>query len=167
MTINTDQNSTKFEAINNLKQTKRASQITKQEVINNFFIADIRDKNGNVYNVTQDNITLTTANNDYTLNVRIKLSNASFPTGIADNRLTFSQSFSGFLSLDGYESHFLSSVEQDRNPNIRSYKESRYATDISKMVEDADKTKLNNAGKKEILDNFVTLGTIYDRNPEN
>ena len=167
VTIDTEQNNTKFEAINNLKKTKRASQITKQEVINNFFIADIRDKNGNVYNVTQNDITLTTANNDYTLNVRIKLSNASFPTGIADNRLTFSQSFSGFLSLDGYESHFLSSVEQDRNPNIRLYKESRYATDISKMAEDADKTKLNNAGKKEILDNFVTLGTIYDRNPEN
>lgn len=167
VTIDTEDNHAKFEAINNLKKTKRASQVTKQEILNSFIVTSIKDKNNGDYTVKEDEITLTTSDNDYTLNVSIKLNKNNFPTGIPDSKLSFSQSFSGFMSLDGYDSHFLTDQEQDSYQNIRLYKQSRYATDLSKLSEEADKTKLNNQGKKEILDNFVTLGTMYDRNPEN
>ncbi|WP_129692570.1 hypothetical protein [Malacoplasma iowae] len=150
-----------------MKKTKRASQVTKQDIIDNFIVTDIKDKNNANYTVKDSEITLTTSDNDYTLNVSIKLNKNNFPTGIPDSKLSFSQSFSGFMSLDGYDSHFLTDEEQDSYQNIRLYKQSRYATDLSKLSEEADKTKLKNQGKKEILDNFVTLGTMYDRNPEN
>ncbi len=96
---------TKYAEIEKLKEKKSANIITKKEVLDNFIVADITDKNGNKLQLQEQYITLESLENDYTLKVTLRLPSGNFPTGF--NNLTYTASFKGFSKLEGYDARIL------------------------------------------------------------
>lgn len=140
-------NSTKFAKINELKSTKYASAITKQEILDNFIESDIKDKNGATFTLTQNMITLTPNENKDTLKVDINMlvdstASSKLPSGINSFSAYYKQSysFSGFLSLDGYNF----SIENSIPSNISS----KFPSEISFY---------------DVIENIITLGTSYSK----
>lgn len=140
-------NATKFAKINELKSTKYANAITKQEILDNFIESDIKDKDGATFTLTQNMITLTPNENKDTLKVDINMladsaTSSKLPSGINSFSAYYKQSysFSGFLSLNGY--NFL--IENSIPSNISS----KLPSEISFY---------------DVIENIITLGPSYSK----
>lgn len=159
VTSKTNDNSMQFDKIEELKKSKYAKDITKKDVIDNFIVYDIKDKNLSKFNITDDMITLTANGN--TLTVTITLPSSSFPTGLSNDLLRYTYDFSGFKDTNGYTFHFLNSDEQSQNDGVKLLKNSKYPSEIEY---DSSTMLLTDNGKRDIFNNFIQLGFAYNTN---
>lgn len=140
-------NPTKFQKINELKSTKYADAISKQDILDNFIEYDIKDKDGNSFSITQNMITLTPSSNKDSLKVDINiLSDSSvsskLPSGLSSFSSYYKQSYSfvGFLSLNGYDFSISSSTP--------STIMTKYPSELTFY---------------DVIENIVTLGPSYSK----
>lgn len=97
---------TKYNQITTLKQTKYASQITKNDVLNYFIKSDITNKDGAKVTITDSMITLNHSVNHDSLTITVTLPTNIFPAGINlfPSLTTKTYTYTGFLSYGGYSS---------------------------------------------------------------
>lgn len=116
----------KFEAINAFKKTSYPKAITKQNIKDSFISYNIKDRNGDVFTISDEMITLTPNDNQGTLKVDIDMtkgtnSNNLLPIGINNFSSYYKKSytFENFMSLEGYTFSFktLSSNILSKHPS--------------------------------------------------
>ena len=149
----------KFNKIEELKKTKYAKDITKKEVLDNFFVYNIKDKGDNKFTITENMITLTPVGN--VLRVRVTLPVNSFPSGTPANLLNYSYEFTGFKDTSGYTFHFLTNDEQKQSDNVKLLKSSKYPSEIEY---DSQTMILTDNGTRDLFNNFIQLGFSYNTN---
>lgn len=149
----------KFNKIEELKRTKYAKDITKKEVLDNFFVYNIKDKGDNKFTITENMITLTPVGN--VLRVRVTLPVNSFPSGTPGNLLNYTYEFTGFKDTSGYTFHFLTNDEQNKSDNVKLLKSSKYPSEIEY---DSKTMILTDNGKRDLFNNFIQLGFSYNAN---
>ncbi len=95
---------TKYQAINQLKTTKYADQVTKAEILQSFIKYDITTKSNTKLTLTETHITTSVSADKDALTVTVRLPADQFPTGITSfsSIMTRTYTFTGFLSLSGY-----------------------------------------------------------------
>lgn len=157
ITNKTTETQTKFEKIEELKKTKYARDITKKEIIDNFFTYDIKDKNGRKFTITENMITTTVGTNSLTVKVALPVN--SFPHGTPENLLNYTYEFVGFKDTSGYTFHFLTDDEQNSNDNVKLLKSSKFPSEIEY---DTTSMKLTDNGKRDLFTNFIKLGFSYN-----
>ncbi|MCF0217912.1 MAG: hypothetical protein HUJ42_02600 [Malacoplasma sp.] len=144
-----DANSTvdtqKANQVKTLKQTKYASQITAQDIINSFISYQIASNTGSSLVISTDNVALSYSNYYSTLTVTISLDPSQLPVGIPANMTKFTNTFTGFLSTQNY------SVVLNDNNVIYSTTASIYPSQLT---------------KQEIIKNFFTVGSSVQTDPK-
>ena len=130
-----DVDNNKYQNITQLKEAKFAKDVTQKEVFDNFWIGSIKDKNGANFPIQQSYFSLRGNYGNYDkLDVTLSLPSNSFPAGFPN--LVFRQTFSGFKSIEGYNTTAKS--------NIPSLVSKMYPSELT---------------KKYVIDNLLTVGT--------
>lgn len=99
---NDESNNVKFDKINELKSIKYPSDVTDLEIINNFVTLNMNDKNGNLIQLQELDITKTANDEDGTLSISIDISKY-LPTGFDESYYKKTFTYDGFLNSKGYE----------------------------------------------------------------
>lgn len=127
----------KVQKIEELKRTKYASQITTQDILDNFISYTIKKSDGSNLDITTNMISLSyssSANLDR-LTVTITLPTSGMPTGFANNNnRVLTKTYTGFMSLANYR------VSSATSSNINTFTNNIYPSQLT---------------QQNILDNFV------------
>lgn len=138
-----DENDKKYKKIQELKESKFASQITVDEIKQNFINYDIKGKDGNKIN--DSSIKISKSSSGTRLRVTVTITDTKLPNGI--NNFSSSYNFDGFKTVDGYDFTFV-----DTSDSINGLKKEKFPTELT---------------TQEFLDNFVVLGSKWDTNATN
>ncbi|WP_229502219.1 lipoprotein 17-related variable surface protein [Malacoplasma penetrans] len=130
----------KVQKIEELKRTKYASQITAQDILDNFISYTIKKSDGSNLDITTNMISLSyssSANLDR-LTVTITIPTSGMPNGFANssNRV-LTKTYTGFMSLANYR------VSTMASSNINTFTSNIYPSQLT---------------QQNILDNFVNSG---------
>ena len=135
------ENDDKYKKIKELTSQKYSNQVTKQEVLNNFFIYDVKGIDKNKITLSESNISLSSADAGASLTVTVRFNQANLPNGWKNK--TYTQKYTGFKTTYGYEFGMV-----DQSANITAIKENRYPSEFT---------------FEDLINNFVTLGTKWSK----
>lgn len=130
--------STKFNKINELKKTRTASQITKKEVLDNFFIYSITNNHGETISLTENDIETTSQENGYSLKVEVTIPSNVFPTGFS--RQVYTSYFKGFSSILGYDAKIRNDDDNILKPFKTKFPSQVTFSDVINYFMDLDST---------------------------
>lgn len=156
-------NDEKYKKIQNIISTTYAIKLTKQEVLDNFLIYDIKDLNNQTFSITTNDIAITILNSGYSVRVSVTIKSDNLPQGLKSK--TYTQDYSGFKTVSGYEfgTNFQSS-------EANAIKNSSYASELdlydflnyflnlgNKWNKDLDKWKFSMTSNNYTGSAYVTL----------
>lgn len=99
---NDETNNIKYDKINEFKLIKYPSDVTNLEIINNFVSLNMKDKNGQLIQLKESDVTKTANDEDGTLMVTVDISKY-LPTGFDASYYKKSFTYEGFLNSKGYD----------------------------------------------------------------
>lgn len=95
-------NNIKYDKINEFKSIKYPSDITNLEIINDFVVINMKDKNGNNIKLQESDVQKVVDDENGTLKVTVDISKY-LPTGFETDYYKKTFTYDGFLSSKGYE----------------------------------------------------------------
>lgn len=128
----------KFNKINDLKKSKTANQITKKEVLDNFFIYSIVNNHNNSVTLTESDIKITSEENGYSLKVEVTIPQSTFPMGFS--KQVYTSYFKGFNSILGYDAKIRNDNDNVLKPFKTKFPSQVTFSDVINYFMDLDST---------------------------
>ena len=93
-------NDSKWKEILKLKSSKYSYEITKDDIVKNFATLSAKGNDGKAINLKANMVSLKTDSSGYSLTVTINFASSNIPSGV---QTSFTQSYSGFKTISGYD----------------------------------------------------------------
>lgn len=93
-------NDSKWKEILKLKSSKYSYEITKDDIVKNFATLSAKGNNGATISLNANMVTLKADSSGYSLTVTINFASSNIPPGV---QTSFTQSYSGFKTISGYD----------------------------------------------------------------
>lgn len=115
----------KAKKIADLKANNYPNNISKTDILNNFFNYKILNSSGTQASITESMITTSYSVENGTLTVSLNLSSLNLPNGTNTNKINFSKQYSGFLSTSKY------TASKKSNTDISNFSKTIYPSELT------------------------------------